>query len=93
MIVLLGMAMSCAGCMGEGAPAGVGDDLTVATQEEEACGDADTLATGESGDAEENSSSLAGTCPFGNHCCGSPGCSLWTDLNEDGRCDLGVTAE
>ncbi|MBP2144834.1 hypothetical protein J2129_000288 [Methanofollis sp. W23] len=93
-IVLLGLVMGFAGCVDDGSPPGAGDDLEAAPQEEEEpCDDRDVLEGEGSGEDEEDPSSLAGTCPFGNHCSGSPGCSLWTDLNEDGWCDLGVVEE
>lgn len=92
LIFLIGLAGSFAGCVSDDSSSGMRDELMVTTQEEEQYDDRPSLTPADGLDPGDGSSSLAGSCPFGNHCCGSPGCSMWTDLNNDGCCDLGVQA-
>jgi hypothetical protein len=85
---------SCfAGCLSTDNAGDVQDELVLYPPEKYQDNNTDTIESDEENDSGDDSSSLAGTCPFGRHCCGSPGCSCWTDLNNDGCCDLGVSLD
>ena len=92
-ILIIGMLSSFAGCLSDDNSGDLRDELVLNTQEKDQDNITNSIVSQDMNDSEEDSSSLAGTCPFGNHCCGSPGCSLWTDLNNDGCCDLGVALD
>lgn len=73
---LLGMQIGMAGCVGIGSENAVqGTTRTENTMEYPGNTNADDL-------------SLAGTCPKGKSCT-SPGCPLWSDIDNTGICDRG----
>ncbi|MEA2034971.1 MAG: hypothetical protein U9N40_05730 [Euryarchaeota archaeon] len=92
-ICLIGLFSSFAGCVSEDNSENTWDELVLKTQEVEQYNLTDSPVIEENNDSEEKSSSVAGTCPFGNNCCGSAGCSLWVDSDNDGCCDRGVVTE
>ena len=93
-ICLIGLFSSFAGCVSEDNSEHIQDELVLNTQEEQQYNLTDSaIIVEENRDSEEKPCSLAGTCPFGNSCCGSAGCSLWVDSDNDGCCDRGVVTE
>lgn len=85
-MALMGLMLGAAGCIDE--KSGVQDELQATTPQ---YSEDDTVAISETtgvGVSEEDDNALAGTCPKGQHC-GSPGCPLWSDQNNNGLCDRG----
>jgi len=88
-MTLMSLLLGAAGCIDEST--GVGDfqdELQATTSEYYEDETAEIAETEEIGASEEDDNALAGTCPKGQHC-GSPGCSLWSDQNNNGLCDRG----
>lgn len=88
-MALMGLVLGTAGCIDENAGSSDVQDELQATPSEYS--DDDTVAISETTVAdvsEEDDNALAGTCPKGQHC-GSPGCPLWSDQNNNGLCDRG----
>lgn len=83
--LLISLFSGVAGCFDDGSSAA--DQLALLVPPEE--GDRILPDSGEES-PDEAAAKLAGACPFGKTCCGMAGCGLFTDLNNDGCCDLGV---
>lgn len=88
-MALMSLMLGVAGCIDEtGGSGDVLDELQATTSQ---YSDDDTVAISETTEvsvSEEDDNALAGTCPKGQHC-GSPGCPLWSDQNNNGLCDRG----
>jgi hypothetical protein len=89
-MTLMSLMLGVAGCIDENAGSGtVQDELQATTPQYSEDDNTATISeTTEVGVSEEDDNALAGTCPKGQHC-GSPGCSLWSDQNNNGLCDRG----
>lgn len=89
-MALLSLMLGAAGCIDESGGSGdVQDELQATTSqysEDDTGAISETTEVGVS--EEEDDNALAGTCPKGQHC-GSPGCPLWSDQDNNGLCDRG----
>lgn len=83
--LLVSLFCGITGCVDDGSPAPDRSGLLLPPEE------GDYLhADGREESPDEAAAKLAGACPYGLSCCGAAGCGLFTDLNKDGCCDLGV---
>lgn len=86
---LIGLACSAAGCIDDGAASEEKNVILITNRGDDEL--PDTISPYNEESEEKESDPLAGSCPFGRHCCGgTPYCALFTDINGDGCCDLGV---
>ena len=93
LFLLIGMFSCFAGCLSADTTGSLQEVLAVPMQEEDTDNGIHSIEPDGESSSNGNSSSLAGACPLGRHCCGSPGCSLWTDLDNDGCCYLGIIVD
>ncbi|MDO8842416.1 hypothetical protein [Methanocalculus sp.] len=88
-IFLIGLACSVAGCIDDGSTSEDKKVILVTNRGDNEL--PDTISHNNEESVDEESDTLAGSCPFGRHCCGgTPYCALFTDANSDGCCDMGV---
>ncbi|MFZ2455064.1 MAG: hypothetical protein WAX07_01105 [Candidatus Altiarchaeia archaeon] len=87
-LILINFLLFITGCVTEAKDTPKDSILETAVKDETTLvqDNTDTQTSIEEAKTDVSDDSLKGTCPRGGHC-GSPGCGLWSDQNNDRLCD------